>query len=328
MARVATAAVATLAALEWLLAVAQPEGGLLGVFQIVAAHLALAGLVLIPLAIWPRQRAGLAASVALGVVVGFRFGGEWLSLPAAAPPAGARTITLVSWNLEVGARNAPATVALLRDQSADVIGLQELQPRVAEVIESDPVLTERYPYRVLVPRGDVLGLGLLSRLPIVDATFALSPAIQEVTIDLGEGGAPLVIIHAHPIHADIANLGGTGMPIGIDVRQRNADLDLIRARVDAQSAAGAPVLLVGDLNTATSEPAFDRLVRGLRDVHGEVGFGTGWTWRPSRLELLGIGLLRIDHVIGSAVVVPVSIGGSCPPVGDHCLVRAEVAIGR
>ena len=100
----------------------------------------------------------------------------------------------------------------------------------------------------------------------------------------------------------------------------------IRDAFDVRAASGTPVLLLGDLNTAASEPAFGRLVRGLRDVHAEVGLGTGWTWRPIRLEFLGLGLLRIDHVIVSPDVTPLAIGETCPAIGDHCLVHATVAV--
>jgi endonuclease/exonuclease/phosphatase family metal-dependent hydrolase len=146
-----------------------------------------------------------------------------------------------------------------------------------------------------------------------------------VTLDLG-AGRRLAVLNVHPFHADIATLGSTRIPFGVDVGQRNRDLVTIRSLVDARAAGGDPVLLIGDLNTAASEPAFDRLVAGLRDVHAEVGEGMGWSWRPIRLEFLGIGFLRIDHVIVTPSVVPLAIGGTCPPVGDHCLVRAEIAV--
>ncbi len=65
---------------------------------------------------------------------------------------------------------------------------------------------------------------------------------------------------------------------------------------------------------------------GLRDVHAQVGFGTGWTWRPIRLEFLGLGVLRIDHVIVSPDITPIAIDERCPAVGDHCLVQAELRL--
>lgn len=324
-ARLAATIVGATALVEWLLAITQPEGGPLGVLQILAPHLAILGLVLVPVALLGRRRSAVVAAVALAGVIAIRFGGDWLSLPAGAPPAGADRIAVATWNLEVESRTGADTAAFLRTVTADVIGLQELQPAAAAAIEADPVLRTAFPYRDLRPRTDVLGLGILSRFPIREPSIHLGPAIQEATLDFGRGRG-IAVVNAHPFHADIASLASTRIPVGLDVDQRNADLVTIRARIDARAAEGDPVLLIGDLNTAASEPAFDRFVHGLRDVHAEVGEGSGWTWRPVRLEFLGLGLVRIDHVIVTPGVVPLATGGACPPVGDHCLVRAELAI--
>lgn len=58
---------------------------------------------------------------------------------------------------------------------------------------------------------------------------------------------------------------------------------------------------------------------GLKDVHVQVGLGPGWTWRPSRLETLGLSLLRIDLMLVGPGVDPVSGGVDCSRSGDHCL---------
>ncbi|HEX2756226.1 MAG TPA: endonuclease/exonuclease/phosphatase family protein [Candidatus Limnocylindrales bacterium] len=324
-ARLGATIVGATALVEWLLAIARPEGGPLGVLQILAPHLAILGLVLAPVALLGRSRSAVVAAVALAAVIAIRFSGDWMSLPAAAPPAGTDRIAVATWNLEVESRPGVDTATFLRTVTADVIGLQELQPAAAAAIEADPVLRAAFPYRYLQPRTDVLGLGILSRVPILEPSVRLGPAIQEATLDLG-GGRRIGVVNAHPFHADIASLGSTRIPVGLDVDQRNADLDTIRARIDARAAGGDPVLLIGDLNTAASEPAFDRFVRGLRDVHAEVGEGTGWTWRPIRLEFLGLGLVRIDHIVVTPGIVPLTTGGTCPPIGDHCLVLAELAI--
>jgi hypothetical protein len=39
-----------------------------------------------------------------------------------------------------------------------------------------------------------------------------------------------------------------------------------------------------------------------------------------------MGFLRIDHVVVSAQIAPLGIDIACPPVGDHCLVRARLAV--
>jgi endonuclease/exonuclease/phosphatase (EEP) superfamily protein YafD len=324
VARPALAGVMVIAALEWGLILFRPEHGLLAILQVLAPHLALLALVLIPISLLEVRRISVVTAVLLGLVVSLRFGGDWVSLPVASA-SGARNLEVVTWNLEVDSRPGVNSVALIRGQEADLIALQELQPDTAAAIEADPMLVARYPYRVLVPRHDVLGQGLLSRLPVLDSSFAIGPAVQEALLDLG-GGRTLAVVNAHPYHADIEFLGTTNLPVGLDARIRNDDLDRIRGRVDARIGQGLPVVLLGDLNTAASEPAFDRFVDGLRELHREVGLGTGWTWRPSRLEFLGIGLVRIDHVVVSPDITPLSISGTCPPVGDHCIVDALIGV--
>ena len=323
---VALAGVVVIASIEWLLGILRPEGGPLGVLQVLAPHLALAGLALVPLGLLARRGAAVVAAIALIAIVGFRFGGEWVSLPPPSPAPDTIQLSVASWNLEVQSRPGHEAVAMLRAQEADLVALQELEPEVATAIDSDPVLRDRYPDRALAPRGDVLGMGLLSSFPIRGASVTQNPAIQQATIELDDGRL-LAVVNAHPFHADIATTGGGRIPVGLDVAQRNADLVAIRRRIDGRPSADHPLVLLGDLNTASSEPAFDRFVAGLRDVHAEVGEGTGWTWRPIRFEFLGLGLVRIDHIVVTPAITPLGAGVACPPVGDHCLVRAVLGIG-
>jgi endonuclease/exonuclease/phosphatase (EEP) superfamily protein YafD len=323
--RAAIAATAAVALTEWVLMILRPESGPLGVLEVFTPHLALLGIALIPFTFLDRRRAAAISAVALVVVTVARFGGDWISLPVGAPPDGTVRIEVETWNLETDARPPADTVAALKQTAADVVGLQELQDETAAAITSDAELAARYPYHAFAPRPGVLGLGLLSRFPISDATYKTNPAFQEMSLDLG-AGRRLAILNSHPLHASVSGLGRSRLPIGLDVARRNQDLVEIRSRIEARIAAGWPVVLLGDLNTASSEPAFDRLTRGLRDVHAEAGFGPGWTWRPIRLEFLGIGLIRIDHVIVSPTILPLAIGEVCPAIGDHCLVRAAIGL--
>jgi vancomycin resistance protein VanJ len=278
----------------------------------------------VPICLLSSGRRALIATFALVIVVSARFGADWISVGSPSPPGG-QLLAVVTWNLEVGSRPGDDTVAFLRDRDADIVALQELQPDAAAAIGADPTLVARYPYRTLVPRSDVLGLGILSRFPMVDPHFAIAPAVQDVGVTMPDG-RHLVVINAHPLHSDIQFVGGTNLPIGFDTANRNADLVSIRRRVDDLVSQGTSVIVLGDLNTAASEPAFDRFQAGLRDVHREVGLGPGWTWRPSRLEFLGAGLVRIDHVVVSPDIVPLGIGIVCPPAGDHCVVSARVGL--
>jgi vancomycin resistance protein VanJ len=317
------AGVVGIAALEWLLYLARIEGGPLGVLQVFTPHLAIVGLVLAVFAVATRRPAGALGTAAIIAIVLIRFAGDWVSLPRAAAAPNATVLDVVTWNVEVDSRSGEASAALVAAHPADVVALVELQPAAAAAIAANSDLVKRYPYRVFHARHDVLGIGLMSRYPIIGSTYQLEPAVQQATVDID--GQHVVVIAAHPMHADVQHVRRK-IPIGINVDQRNDDLVKIRDRIDAVVQGGDPLILLGDLNTAPSEPAYDRLMAGLRDVHAEVGNGTGWTWRPIPLEFLGIGLIRIDYVIVSPDIDAVSIGETCPGDGDHCIVSARLAL--
>jgi vancomycin resistance protein VanJ len=295
------------------------ENGPIAVAQILTPHLALACVVLVVLAVASRSRALLIALAAVAVLFAGRFGGEWWSPPPAAAPAELRVLT---WNLEAGERAGPDAVRLLGDHPADLVALQELTPEVAAAIDADPVLVARFPHRALEPRPGVAGIGLLSRFPIEGVTGAIEPVRIEARIRLPDRS--LVVLNAHPFPGRIGLLAG--IPVGLDPTVRNGDLERLRSRVAQLDAAGEDVLLIGDFNTAPTEPAFRRLAGELHDAHAEVGLGPGWTWRPARFAFLGIGLLRIDLVLSTSALRPVTISTACPSRGDHCLVEASLAL--
>jgi vancomycin resistance protein VanJ len=326
--RVLAAYPITVAGLGVLGLVAPVDGGPLGLVGVLWAHLALAGLALVPVTVAVREpralRLGLAA---LAIVLVVRLGGEWLSLPRAAatverPPAGgsssATEVRVITWNVWAGAEES-VTIGALLDHEADLVALQELSFEIAAAIEASAELRARYPHRVLEPRPGVAGMGLLSRWPVEAVAFEAEPVRQAATIRLD--GLELDIVNGHPFPARIA------LPFGFEPTKRNAELEQLRAEVDARIDAGRRVLLIGDFNTAPTEPAFGPLTAGLHDAHAELGLGPGWTWRPHRFEPFGIGLLRIDLVLGGPGVVPIEIAEDCSRPGDHCLVLATLHFG-
>ena len=111
--------------------------------------------------------------------------------------------------------------------------------------------------------------------------------------------------------------------MSFDPTLRDAALARIRDTI-ATDASDFPVLLLGDINTAPTEPEFGRFTAGYLDAHAEVGNGPGWTYRPNAFERLGIGLLRIDVVLAGPGLRPVDESTSCPSVGDHCAVIATL----
>jgi vancomycin resistance protein VanJ len=298
-----------------------PGNGPLGLAQVLAAHITIGAFLLAPFA-FLRGAILLRAALAVLVVAGLlRFGGEWWSMPGE-PPEGP-TIEVVTFNLEVQGRAAPDAVTFLRPMTADVIALQELTTAFADAIATDPRLAEIYPYQAFYPRDDVLGLGILSRHPLSDVAFEGEPSRLRALVTLPDG--PVQVLNVHPLPARMPK-GPFSMPIGFDPANRDAALGRISDDLDDLLGSDASVILLGDINTAPTEPEFGRFTAGLVDAHAEVGIGPGWTYRPDRLEPLGIGMIRIDVVLAGSGLRPVAETTRCPPAGDHCAVLATLVL--
>ncbi len=313
---------AAVAALLLLLPVIQPRNGPLALAAVLAMHLALAAIVLVPLAFHRDARAARLALVALAIVSAVRFGDEWVSMPAVRAANPAADLVVLSWNLEFGARAGQGAVDGLRGLDLDVVALQEVGADHAAAIEADADLRARFPHRELVPREGVAGIGLLSSYPIVRSEVLEAPMSMEAVLDVD--GRPVTVITGHPFPGHIRTAGP--VPVSFDPTDRDADLARFRARVDAAIARGETVIVAGDFNTAPTEPVFERFVAGLADAHREVGIGPGWTWRPSRFEGYGLGLLRIDLALSGPGARPVAIAERCSLPGDHCQLEARFAL--
>jgi endonuclease/exonuclease/phosphatase (EEP) superfamily protein YafD len=262
-----------------------------------------------------RRRAWIRiAMLAVIVLTVVRAGSElWSPVPATAG-GGATTLTVLSWNLEVGGRAAPTSVDGIRALDADLVALQELTPDVAAAIEADPTLVARYPYRILDPHPGTDGMGLLAKRPLVVGASEREPLILRAGLLLADGRA-IQVMNVHPYPPGIRLV--SRLPVGLDTRRRDEDLGVIGARA-ASTDAGPAALLVGDLNAAPTESGYVELWDGLTDAHEAVGTGPGFTWRPSLLEDLGLGLLRIDHVMTGSWLTPVATSVDCSLPGDHC----------
>jgi endonuclease/exonuclease/phosphatase (EEP) superfamily protein YafD len=317
----AASAIALVIALGQVLGLRDGPMGLVAVF---APHLLLAAAALAVFAVLRARWTASFVSLAIVLVVGtVTLGADWV--PGIPAVRDGPTMRLMSWNLELGSAALRSLPDVLGSTDVDVVALQELTPEAAAMIEADAAITAAFPYRLLVPAPGVVGMGLLSRFRLDELERTADPPTLAGELDIA--GHAVRVLNAHPLPGRIATVSPLRIPVAFDPSDRDADLRTIRTMADGLAAAGAPLVLLGDLNVAPTEPAFDDVLRGWRDAHAEVGVGPGWTWRPSRLEGLGIGLLRIDYVLVSAGLAPIDIGQDCSRPGDHCIVRAELGFG-
>ena len=269
-------------------------------------------------------------AVAVIVVTLVRVGGEWWSpgdnRARGEPLASEARVAVLSWNLESGSKTPRDVVngilAVRQPLRPQVVALQELTPDVAAAIEASDEIDQRFPYRVLEPREDVRGMGILSSIPLEAGAYGAFPMLLTASLIL-PNGSNLHLVNAHPLPPKVSTLAG--LPVGLDTRQRDLDLRYVRAAAD-RSEDPERVLLVGDLNTTPFEPGFPIVADGLQDLHAEVASGTGFTWRPAFLEGLNAGLLRIDHVLAGTAVQPIAVTEDCSLPGDHCRVTAVVDV--
>jgi vancomycin resistance protein VanJ len=241
-----------------------------------------------------RSRLALLA-VLLPTVVWATLYGQAL-LPAAGG-AGPTALRVASQNLRAGNPDPAATVAALAVADADLIALQEVDDdRAADALRG------RYPHHV-----EVSTVALWSRYPIreytgVDTGLGWTRALRAV-VAVPPGDLVVYVAHLGSVRA-----GHTAT--------RDETVHALAAAVRADTAPRLVVL--GDLNTATTDRVLAPLTQLLGDAQADAGQGFGFTW-PAELPLT-----RPDHVLYRGLT-PTSAGVLRTPASDH---RAVVASFR
>ncbi|MGC5020001.1 endonuclease/exonuclease/phosphatase family protein [Micromonospora sp. DT47] len=239
-----------------------------------------------------RSRRALVAVLVPATVWILTYGGAWLAPAAGGGLAGVR---VASQNLRAGNPDPTATVAPLAESGADLIALQEVDDgdRLA------PGLRQRYPHRAAVST-----VALWSRYPIrdsagVDTGLGWTRALRAVV------ATPQGDLVVYVVHLGSARAGQTAT--------RDETVRSLARTVGADRADRLVVL--GDLNTASTDRVFVPLTRLLRDAQADAGRGFGFTW-PSRLPVT-----RPDHVLYRGIT-PTAAGVLRTPASDHRAVTA------
>ncbi|MBL8380028.1 MAG: endonuclease/exonuclease/phosphatase family protein [Burkholderiales bacterium] len=245
----------------------------------------------------------LAAAIALGTAHSPR----WLLLmPALALPwlsaapilqsaaDGAPTFTVMSANVEFDNQDATALIDWSNREKPDLIVVLEVNERYASRLAR----LEAYPHQRIVARDNPFGIALLSRHALKHVSVVSdSIGLPHIEAEVDWNGQRVVVLAVHPMPPLSAHFAA----------ERNAKLRAWSAKL---AAAGAPGLIIGDLNATPWSSAF----RGLDAARIRRTTTLQPTWPAALKGVMGI---PIDHVLASSdwVRVASSLG---PDLGaDH-----------
>ena len=233
-------------------------------------------------------------------------------------------LTVMTYNVGAGLADPPRLVAMLRESSADIIGLQELAPEQGAAIEER--LRDAYPHQVLHPTG-IPGKGLISRYPVYEtALLDIHPGRPDLQAGVVAPGGEITVIVAHPPPPRIG-------------RDRMLHSALAReqiSRIAAAATGGYPAVLLTDFNRVGWQSAYRQLRgSGLIDAFGAAGRGLGFTL-PTRMShfayrghpLGAVALppmLRVDYVWHTRHFRTLSSWIGQHAGSDHLPVLAELA---
>ncbi|HEX6869675.1 MAG TPA: endonuclease/exonuclease/phosphatase family protein [Micromonosporaceae bacterium] len=249
--------------------------------------------VLLVCALVLRSRLVLAATLVPALVWLGLFGVAWL------PDGGGGPVDLrvASQNISADNPEPLATVDALVATRADVIALQEVPDEMWNQVAAG--LSAQYPFRTAKST-----VALWSRYPIrytvgVDTGLAWTRALRA---DVATPHGDIVV---YVVHLGSARAG--------DTATRDHTVEVLAEKLRQETASR--VILLGDLNTATTDRVMDPLVQLLHDAQADAGRGLGFTW-PAPLPIT-----RPDHVLYRGVTAE-SAEVIQTPGSDH---RAVIA---
>lgn len=265
-------------------------GGFTPVLESLLPWVGLTVPLLLAVAAMARSAAAAVAALVPGVVWAVMFGSTLLSTAPGGPS------DLAVGTINVGVRNnasgeAVRTVA----KDLDLLAAQELTSGGPAAKQLNKMFKYRYP---------VSTVGLWSRYPISDA--------KPIDVGLGWPRAlravvttPKGKVTVYVMHLASARPGQT--------TSRDATLAQARRLIDADRSKR--ILLLGDLNTATTDRGMRGLTPPLIDAQRVAGEGFGFTW-PAEFPIT-----RPDHILFRGMTA--TRAGVAPATGsDH---RAAIA---
>jgi endonuclease/exonuclease/phosphatase family metal-dependent hydrolase len=291
----------------------------IGVLKAIFYLLLWPAFLLLPITLLLRRK-WLALSMIPNILILVWTYGAFLTPRTQIASAGARTLRVMTFNLETPDEKAQAEALaeIIRAADADVVALQELSVTGAKVFAEQ--LREQFPHQALHGDLDFSGQGVLSRFPISENDYwrysELPGALghQRVVLQIEE--QPVVLYNVHPVppvtYAEYLNA----------TPHRKAIEDLLNAIGEET----LPVLAAGDFNMTQHFFGYRQITERFTDAFRAVGeIGLGFTF-PNKSDVPLPPLVRLDYIFyetpfrGVRAYVWPQTGPS-----DHAPVVAELA---
>jgi endonuclease/exonuclease/phosphatase (EEP) superfamily protein YafD len=226
-----------------------------------------------------QRREGWILS-ALGVIVFVLFWGTYF-VPMFSRPAGGNPhlpLRVMTYNVLGAHQFTEPVIDVLRAEDVDVVFLQEVNPALGEVLETE--LIEAYPYQILDPIEGVQGMGVISRYPVrlTGERLPLNWVGVPQVLELDYGGIKVTLVNFHMFALRFRP------PLAVDENFRYREAQAA-ALADFVSRTPGPLVIGGDANATDRNDAYRILTRsGLKDVWREAGFGLGHTFPGSDIQ--------------------------------------------
>jgi endonuclease/exonuclease/phosphatase (EEP) superfamily protein YafD len=237
-----------------------------------------------------------------------------LALGARPQAASGHTLDIVEANVFWPNKRIAEVIDALRAADPDLIAFEELSPASREQLER---ALAAWPERVISPAPEswsegTWGVGLFSKLPLRNAR----------RVPIGDAYAPLIEAQVE-LDGRVVTVRVVHVPRPGRV-QHLARRASTLAALETELAWDERCVLVGDLNTTSTSPAFDELLERTHLRDSRAGFGRQPTWT---LRKLGLPLsIAIDHVLVGANVAVIERETLSLPGSDHHAVRARLAL--
>jgi len=266
-------------------------------------HLFLPVLAFLPLVMLSRSRSAKVLICVPCLLFLLLYGNLFLPNAATASPGSDATLSVMTYNVTTGDPGVEEILAIIEDESPDVVALQELPQDVAEAADE---LKEEYPYQALHPTPNpYAGCGVLSRFPILeDEAFPLAEGghlYQHVLLDVDGTRVHLLNVHLQPPRL-VGQLKGDStlfVPVGVSIEIQDRELARLLEELDRLEGK---VVVAGDFNMTDQSAGYRKLAQRLVDAHREAGWGFGHTFPDGEVRSIPtpFPIVRIDYVFHSS----------------------------